>query len=146
MSNANGSLSTVNDAIPELQETFTIEIVSAIGATIGSPSTMVIVIKASDDPYGSVQFIQVCMYNSLHYGNFHFDMQASVMLEETESFTTVDFVVVRSFGSLGRIVVTWQVSFIFITIFVRFIFLKLIYMVSLECIITLARKHTVVSK
>ena len=71
MSNANGSLSTVNDEIPELQETFIIEIVSAIGAAIGSPSTMVVVIEASDDPYGSVEFIQVCTYNSLHSGKFH---------------------------------------------------------------------------
>jgi len=50
----------VNDDIPEGNETFIVEIVSAIGAVVGSPNTTELVIEANDDPNGRVQFNQVC--------------------------------------------------------------------------------------
>ena len=65
MSDASGSLSIVNDNIPEGNETFIIEIFSTVGIAVGSPNTTEIVIQASDEPNGRVQFNQVCTVHVL---------------------------------------------------------------------------------
>ena len=57
---ANGVLIVQNDAIPEGNETFLLQINEArLGAEIGPVSTMLLTIIASDDPYGEFQFNQV---------------------------------------------------------------------------------------
>ena len=49
-----------NDAVPEGNETFTVEITGArFGAEVGERNTMQLIIRASDEPYGAFQFESV---------------------------------------------------------------------------------------
>ena len=60
MVSASGTLFILNDAMPEGNETFLVNITSVFGgAGIGSPSILELTITANDDPYGGVQFSQV---------------------------------------------------------------------------------------
>lgn len=61
-----GFLIIRNDAVPELNETFLIQIIDArSGAEIGSVSTMLLTVIASDDPHGKLQFDAVrILYNT----------------------------------------------------------------------------------
>ena len=46
-----------NDAVPEGNETFTVEISGArFGAEVGDRSTMQLIIRANDEPFGAFQF------------------------------------------------------------------------------------------
>ena len=65
MSDASGTLLIMNDDISEGNETFIVEIVSAIGAVVGSPNTIELIILANDEPNGHVQFNQVCIASGL---------------------------------------------------------------------------------
>ena len=53
-----------NDAVPEGNETFILQITGTrFGAEVGSQSTMALVIRASDEPHGAVQFDPVSENN-----------------------------------------------------------------------------------
>ena len=55
-----GSMIVVNDAIPEGNETFLLQIiVTQFGAGIGAMDTMLLTIQASDEPFGKFQFSEV---------------------------------------------------------------------------------------
>ena len=55
-----------NDAVPEGNETFTVEITGArFGAEVGETNTMQLIIRANDEPYGSFQFDSVRVYMSI---------------------------------------------------------------------------------
>ncbi len=56
----------VDDALPEGNETFTVVIDDARnGAEVGLRNTMILVIQASDEPFGAVQFQAVSSQNYL---------------------------------------------------------------------------------
>ena len=49
-----------NDAVPEGNETFTLQITGArFGAEVGVRDTMQLIIRASDEPHGAFQFDSV---------------------------------------------------------------------------------------
>ena len=55
-----GTLVLINDAIPEANETFLVEIVDArYGAELGSQTTLLLTVEASDEPYGRISFDEV---------------------------------------------------------------------------------------
>ena len=57
---SDATLVIVNDNLPEGNETFTVTITDARnGAEIGIRNTMTLVILASDEPFGSMQFDSV---------------------------------------------------------------------------------------
>ena len=63
VTSASGTLFVRNDAIPEGNETYIVNISSVFGgAIIGSPSILELTITANDEPYGLVQFSQVTTY------------------------------------------------------------------------------------
>ncbi len=49
----------INDSTPESNETFTVTLSSAGGATLGSPATATVTIPANDDPSGTLQLDRV---------------------------------------------------------------------------------------
>ena len=60
VTSASATLILVNDAIPEGNETFIVQITSTrYGAEIGSQNTLILVVRANDEPYGRFQFDQV---------------------------------------------------------------------------------------
>ena len=84
-----GVLIIRNDAIPELNETFLIQIIDArFGAEIGSVSSMLLTVRASDDPNGKLQFDPVrTLYNTCtrllcmnHCNNSLFDLTNSLSI------------------------------------------------------------------
>lgn len=84
-----GFLIIRNDAVPELNETFLIEIIDArFGAEIGNVSSMLLTVRASDDPYGKLQFDPVrTLYNTRtrllcmnHCNNGLFDLTNSLSI------------------------------------------------------------------
>ncbi len=55
-----GTLILINDAIPEGNETFVVEIIDArFGAELGSLTTLLLTVEASDEPYGRISFDDV---------------------------------------------------------------------------------------
>ncbi|XP_076853827.1 adhesion G-protein coupled receptor V1 [Brachyhypopomus gauderio] len=86
----------INDMVPELEETFRIELLNQTtgGAFLGEPSRAIITILPSDDPYGSFVF-QV----------------ASITVEEPgENAFEVSLSIVRNAGSIGYVIVQWQAT------------------------------------
>ena len=60
MTSAFATLILLNDAIPEGNETFVVQITSTrLGAEIGRQNTLILVVRANDEPYGQFQFDQV---------------------------------------------------------------------------------------
>lgn len=60
MTSASATLILLNDAIPEGNETFIVQITSTrLGAEIGRQNTLILVVRANDEPYGQFQFDQV---------------------------------------------------------------------------------------
>jgi len=53
---SNATAIITNDAVPETNETFILSIVGLSSGTIGSPSTMRLIIRANDGHYGFFQF------------------------------------------------------------------------------------------
>ena len=55
-----GTLVLINDALPEGNETFVVEIVDArFGAELGSLTTLLLTVEASDEPNGRISFDEV---------------------------------------------------------------------------------------
>ncbi|XP_067838274.1 adhesion G-protein coupled receptor V1 [Heptranchias perlo] len=83
----------LNDIIPELDESFRIELINETtgGAVLGAVTQAIITIEASDDPYGSFVF-----------------ERTEFTVEEPESKTTkINLPVVRNAGTLGVVTVQW---------------------------------------
>ncbi|XP_067885769.1 adhesion G-protein coupled receptor V1 [Heterodontus francisci] len=83
----------LNDIIPELEESFHIELINETtgGAVLGAVTEATITIEASDDPYGSFVF-----------------EKTEFIVDEPESRTTEIYLpVVRNAGTLGAVTVQW---------------------------------------
>ncbi|GCB66672.1 hypothetical protein scyTo_0007916 [Scyliorhinus torazame] len=83
----------LNDIIPELEESFRIELINETtgGAVLGAITEATITIEASDDPYGSFVF-----------------ERTEFIVEEPESNTTkINLSIVRNAGTLGAVTVQW---------------------------------------
>uniref|UniRef100_UPI00398F1058 adhesion G-protein coupled receptor V1 isoform X2 n=1 Tax=Pristiophorus japonicus TaxID=55135 RepID=UPI00398F1058 len=83
----------LNDIIPELEESFYIELINETtgGAVLGTVTQATITIEASDDPYGSFVF-----------------ERTEFTVEEPESKTTkINLSVIRNAGTLGAVTVQW---------------------------------------
>uniref|UniRef100_A0A3Q2PRU9 Adhesion G-protein coupled receptor V1 n=1 Tax=Fundulus heteroclitus TaxID=8078 RepID=A0A3Q2PRU9_FUNHE len=86
----------INDMVPELEETFVIELINQTtgGALLGELTRAVITILPSDDPFGAFVFQAV-----------------PVTVEEPESNSTVvTLPVVRKAGTIGTVVVQWRAT------------------------------------
>ncbi|KAM9857814.1 adhesion G-protein coupled receptor V1 [Aulostomus maculatus] len=86
----------INDLVPELEETFLIELINQTtgGALLGELTRAIITILPSDDPFGA--FV------------FH---AAPVTIEEPESNSAeVTLPIVRNAGAIGTVVVRWQAT------------------------------------
>ncbi|KAJ8380590.1 hypothetical protein SKAU_G00013680 [Synaphobranchus kaupii] len=86
----------INDIIPELEETFRIELLNQTtgGAMLGTPAQAVITILPSDDPFGAFVFQAV-----------------PVTIEEPGANSIeVRFPIVRNAGTLGQVSVRWQAT------------------------------------
>ena len=85
MTSASATLILLNDAIPEGNETFVVQITSTrLGAEIGRQNTLILVVRANDEPYGQFQFDQVrrstvtCPLPLLH--SFCFSLPCSLLM------------------------------------------------------------------
>ncbi|KAM6965415.1 adhesion G-protein coupled receptor V1 [Aplochiton taeniatus] len=86
----------INDMVPELEETFRIELINQTtgGALLGEPSRAVITILPSDDPFGAFVF-----------------QAAPVTIEEPGSNSIeVTLPIVRKAGTIGTVAVQWQAT------------------------------------
>lgn len=60
VSSTTGTLILINDAIPEGNETFLVMIVDArFGAELGTQTSLLLTVQASDEPYGRISFDEV---------------------------------------------------------------------------------------
>ncbi|CAJ1068549.1 adhesion G-protein coupled receptor V1 [Xyrichtys novacula] len=86
----------INDMVPELEETFRIELINQTtgGALLGELTRAIITILPSDDPFGAFAFQAV-----------------PVTIEEPGS-NSVDVIlpIVRNAGTIGTVVVQWQAT------------------------------------
>ncbi|XP_029019275.1 adhesion G-protein coupled receptor V1 isoform X2 [Betta splendens] len=86
----------INDMVPEVEETFFIELINQTtgGALLGEPTRASITILPSDDPFGAFVFQAV-----------------PVTIEEPASNSTeVTFPIVRNAGHIGTVAVQWQAT------------------------------------
>ncbi|XP_048584248.1 adhesion G-protein coupled receptor V1 isoform X2 [Nematostella vectensis] len=84
------------DSLPEKDETFDIIIYNTTNkAVLGSTSRVTVTILSSDNPHGRISFA----INSTR-----------VVQPELATDTTVNFEVVREYGSFGRVVVAWNMT------------------------------------
>uniref|UniRef100_A0A3B5LIK0 Adhesion G-protein coupled receptor V1 n=1 Tax=Xiphophorus couchianus TaxID=32473 RepID=A0A3B5LIK0_9TELE len=86
----------INDLVPELEETFVIELINQTtgGALLGEPTRAVITILPSDDPFGAFVFQAV-----------------PVTVEEPESTSAVvTLPIVRNAGTIGTVAVQWRAT------------------------------------
>uniref|UniRef100_A0A3Q2DXJ8 Adhesion G-protein coupled receptor V1 n=1 Tax=Cyprinodon variegatus TaxID=28743 RepID=A0A3Q2DXJ8_CYPVA len=86
----------INDLVPELEETFIIELINQTtgGALLGELTRAVITILPSDDPFGAFVF-----------------QAAPVMVEEPESTpAVVQLPIVRNAGTIGTVAVQWRAT------------------------------------
>ncbi|KAF3695921.1 Monogenic audiogenic seizure susceptibility protein 1 -like protein [Channa argus] len=87
----------INDMVPELAETFCIELINQTtgGALLGEATRAIITIQPSDDPFGSFVFFKA----------------DSVTKEEPASNSSeVSFTIVRNAGRFGTVGVQWQAT------------------------------------
>ncbi|KAH0628079.1 hypothetical protein JD844_008789 [Phrynosoma platyrhinos] len=83
----------INDINPEIEESFFVQLLNETtgGALLGSLTQAVIVIEASDDPFGSFVF-QI----------------TEITVEEPETNTVqIDLPIIRNAGTLGNVTVKW---------------------------------------
>ena len=68
MTQASAIVVVRNDAVPEGNETFTVQITGArFGAEVGNRNTMQLIIRANDEPHGALQFDSVSDFvNHVH--------------------------------------------------------------------------------
>uniref|UniRef100_A0A672JI01 Adhesion G-protein coupled receptor V1 n=1 Tax=Salarias fasciatus TaxID=181472 RepID=A0A672JI01_SALFA len=86
----------INDLVPELEETFLLELINQTtgGALLGELTRAIITILPSDDPFGAFVF-----------------QAAPVTIEEPESDSVeVSLPVVRNAGTIGTVAVQWQAT------------------------------------
>ncbi|XP_041643632.1 adhesion G-protein coupled receptor V1 [Cheilinus undulatus] len=86
----------INDMVPELEETFRIELINQTtgGALLGELTRAIITILPSDDPFGAFVFQAV-----------------PVTIEEPDSSSVeVLLPIVRNAGTIGTVVVQWQAT------------------------------------
>ncbi|KAM6930325.1 adhesion G-protein coupled receptor V1 [Xenentodon cancila] len=86
----------INDAVPELEETFLIELINQTtgGALLGELTRAIITILPSDDPFGAFVFQAV-----------------PVTVEEPESNSVeVKLPIVRNAGTIGTVAVQWRAT------------------------------------
>ncbi|XP_029429217.1 adhesion G-protein coupled receptor V1 [Rhinatrema bivittatum] len=83
----------INDISPELEESFLVELLNQTtgGALLGDMMQAVIIIEASDDPYGS----------------FVFQITTLTIDEPEFSSMKVELPVIRNSGTLGNVIVHW---------------------------------------
>ncbi|XP_049326601.1 adhesion G-protein coupled receptor V1 isoform X2 [Astyanax mexicanus] len=86
----------INDVVPELEETFRIELLNQTtgGAFLGEPFQAIITILPSDDPYGS----------------FVFQAEPVTIEEPGVNAFEVSFPIVRNAGTIGYVAVQWQAT------------------------------------
>ncbi|KAJ8285558.1 hypothetical protein GJAV_G00028220 [Gymnothorax javanicus] len=90
------SIYIINDIIPEVEETFRIELLNQTtgGAMLGTPTQAIITILPSDDPFGAFVFQAV-----------------PVTVEEPDvNSMEVRFPIMRKAGTLGQVSVRWQAT------------------------------------
>ncbi|KAF7200055.1 adhesion G-protein coupled receptor V1 isoform X2 [Nothobranchius furzeri] len=86
----------INDAVPELEETFVIELINQTtgGALLGELTRAIITIMPSDDPFGAFVFQAV-----------------PITVEEPESNSVdVTLPIVRNAGTIGTVAVQWKAT------------------------------------
>ncbi|XP_042546906.1 adhesion G-protein coupled receptor V1 [Dipodomys spectabilis] len=83
----------INDIYPELEETFLVQLLKETtgGAKLGAVTEAVIIIEASDDPYGLFEF------------------QITKLIVEESEFNSVkvNLPIIRNSGTLGNVTVQW---------------------------------------
>nr|XP_033775700.1 adhesion G-protein coupled receptor V1 [Geotrypetes seraphini] len=86
----------INDINPEVDESFCVELLNQTtgGALLGDLTQAVIIIEASDDPYGS----------------FVFQITALTVDEPEFNSVKVELSVIRNAGTLGNVIVYWIAS------------------------------------
>uniref|UniRef100_A0A096MK89 Adhesion G-protein coupled receptor V1 n=1 Tax=Rattus norvegicus TaxID=10116 RepID=A0A096MK89_RAT len=90
------AVSVLDDAVPEEEESFRVQLKNPRGgAEIGTDSSVRVTVRPNDDPYGVVAFAQ----NSLHK-----------QLEELERDSLVTLNVERLKGTYGRVTVAWEAA------------------------------------
>ena len=95
---ASFNVTIVDDALPEIFESFSIRLVSALdGAVLGSATASVITIRANDDPSGIVGFTDVSLRGV-----------ATTNPSILDGNKNVNFFLSRTAGDVGRIEVTWE--------------------------------------
>lgn len=61
---SNGFLVLINDAVPEVNQTYIVDIIDArFGAEVGPNDRLYLTVRASDDPFGRIQFESVSTIN-----------------------------------------------------------------------------------
>ncbi|XP_036069486.1 adhesion G-protein coupled receptor V1 isoform X2 [Oryzias melastigma] len=86
----------INDLVPELEETFIVELINQTtgGAMLGELTRAIITILPSDDPFGAFVF-----------------QAAPITVEEPESNSVVvTLPIVRNAGTIGSVTVKWQAT------------------------------------
>ncbi|XP_054994600.1 adhesion G-protein coupled receptor V1 [Sorex araneus] len=83
----------INDIYPELEETFLVKLLNETtgGAKLGPSEEAVIIIEASDDPYGL----------------FGFQLTKLIVEEPEFSSVKVNLAIIRNSGTLGNVTVQW---------------------------------------
>uniref|UniRef100_A0A3Q3J0J5 Adhesion G-protein coupled receptor V1 n=1 Tax=Monopterus albus TaxID=43700 RepID=A0A3Q3J0J5_MONAL len=86
----------IDDVVPELEETFLIELINQTtgGAVLGELTHATITILPSDDPFGA----------------FVFQAVPVTIVEPESNSTEVTFPIVRNAGTIGTVVVQWQAT------------------------------------
>ncbi|XP_077457045.1 adhesion G-protein coupled receptor V1 [Stigmatopora argus] len=86
----------INDVVPELEETFAVELINQTtgGALLGELTRAIITILPSDDPFGA----------------FVFHAAPITVEEPVTNSVEVSLPIVRNAGSIGTVVVQWQAT------------------------------------
>lgn len=90
------------------------------GADIGPLNSVVLVVRANDEPYGDFRFSTVrmtqcsiydcmCQRNYIKYGTIFFQGSQSVTVSESTGESVVELSVERGPGTFGRVTVDYQV-------------------------------------
>jgi len=127
VSSSTATIVARDDNLPEGNETFSLMIVNARnGAIVGLRDTMTLIIQASDEPFGTIQFAPVSIiihslfiiiHSTIHYSCYCSILscvfvQGSLAVSVAEPLSTstaVQLTVTRGPGVFGQVTVDYQV-------------------------------------
>uniref|UniRef100_A0A1X7VF86 Staphylococcus aureus surface protein A n=3 Tax=Amphimedon queenslandica TaxID=400682 RepID=A0A1X7VF86_AMPQE len=95
---ANGFLVLINDAVPEVNQTYIVDIIDArFGAEVGPTDRLYLTVRASDDPFGRIQFESSSLVRS-------------AIEPLSGSTSTVSYDVIRGPGLHGQVSINYEVT------------------------------------